>query len=131
MASWRIFVDSVERLKRFSSMKEFKRTYHFSQEFFLDMLDEQVSYDTRKRYEEEGSVELPLSSAYQLLLLREEQNKMQKSVEELEHLSKVLKQKLNVSLLVNLICYLFLIVMLLLSIQKIMDVIQAFRQMIV
>jgi len=112
-------------------MKEFKRTYHFSQEFFLDMLDEQVSYDTRKRYEEEGSVELPLSSAYQLLLLREEQNKMQKSVEELEHLSKVLKQKLNVSLLVNLICYLFLIVMLLLSIQKIMDVIQAFRQMIV
>ncbi len=111
-------------------MKEYKRTYHFDQDFFLDMLDEQIKFDARKSYEEDGSVELPLSSSYQLLLLREEQKKMKKSVEELEHLSKVLKQKLNVSLLVNLICYLFLIVVLILSVEKIMDAMQVFRQLL-
>ncbi len=108
-----------------------KRTYYFDQDFFLDKLDEQVKYDVQKGYEESGKVDLSTSGSYQLILLREEQAKLQKKVDELEHLSGNLRRKLNGSLLVNLICYLFLIVVLLLSVQKIMETILALRQLLV
>ncbi len=121
-----ILVDSVERMKRFCSMKEYKRTYHFDQDFFLDELDEQVKYEAKKSYEDGGKVDLAVSNSYQLLLLREEQTKMQTKQAELEHLSKTLKQKLNVSLVVNLICFFSLMVVFVLSIQKILQVVSEF-----
>ncbi len=106
-------------------MKRFVKTYHFDEDFYLDELDSLTEHNVKREYEKTGEVEVGVSSAYQMMLVRRKQEEDSKKIDELEHAVKFLKRKLTISLFVNLLCFLFLFVVFILSVQKILTVISA------
>ncbi len=106
-------------------MRKFVKTYHFDEDFYLDELESLTEHNVKKEYEKTGEVEVGLSNSYQMLLVRRTQEEDSKRIEELEHAMKFLKRKLTISLFVNLLCFLFLFVVFILSIQKLLEVISA------